>query len=534
MTRFLPRFTWGLACFLLLLCGAAHAQKFVIQGTVRDAQTDAPLDRTWIGLYNSERLLQQTWTDEKGFYRLPAQEGDWGTYWLDIRSTDEDYAPARQAVEVSAWDSIDVPIRLGEQAAPVFTLQGTVREENSARPLEGVWVGLSHRSKNLYALTDAEGYFELIGRGVPGYYRLDAKPVRTRHRTQSQTIHLKSPGLNRIEVSLPALAESARFATPEIVFPVEGRIVIAGTNLSVRACFVTLFRGREIVGQCWSDSEGCFQFEDVRAEPGTFGLLVEPHELFLEPVKLDIQVTEQGARKLRIEVPPREGRPVVVVNFSGEVFSMGGGKGLGWIKVTLLQDGVRLRQTWTNDFGRYEILDVAMPEGEATLLFQSLYPVYFPVAIQKKIERSGVIVVSPVLPAMNPAPVARVRLQGELSAQYTGEVENANLTLLYRGFPVARSKAAWGRFDWPLDLPLGDYELELVHPGRILALRNVPVHVTGNDFPLEEYTLRLTPWAYAWAFAALLAIAASIRVALVYFQRWRLRAKDLAMNREGH
>jgi hypothetical protein len=173
--------------------------------------------------------------------------------------------------------------------------------------------------------------------------------------------------------------------------------------------------------------------------PGTFGLLVEPDELFLEPVKLDVRVTERGARKLLIEVPPREGRRVAVVNFSGEVFSMGGGKGLGWVKVTLLQDGVRLRQTWTNDFGRYEILDVPMPEGQATLLFQPLYSVYFPHAVHKAIEQSGVISLSPVLLSMNSASTVRVRLQGELSAQSIGEVETANLTLFYRGFPVAQN-----------------------------------------------------------------------------------------------
>jgi len=533
MTRFFPRFAWGLVCLLLSLCGAAHAQKFVIQGTVKDLQAGTPIDHTWIGLYNSERLLQQTWTNEKGFYRLPPQEGDLGTYWLDICSANENYPPSRQAVEVSVWDYIEVPIRLGEQAIPVFTLQGVIQDQETQQGLESVWVGLANRSLGVHTLTDAEGYFELIGRGAPGDYRLEVKPVRTRHRAWSQTVRLKSPGLNRIDVPLPALAESARFATPDIVFPIDGRIVIAGTDLSARACYIQLFRGSEIHDKGWSDPEGHFKFDFVRAKPGPFELLVEPHELFLEPVKIEIIATEQGARKLLIEVPPREGRPVAVMNFSGEVFSLGGGKGLGWIKVTLLQDGVRLRQTWTNDFGRYEILDVPMPEGEAALLFQPLYPVYFPVAIHKKIERSGVIIVSPVLPAMNPAPVARVRLQGEMSGQDAGEVENTNLTLSYRGFPVARSKATWGRVDWPLDLPLGGYELDLVHPGRILALRDVPVHVTGNDLPLEEYVLRLTPWASVWALAALLASALSIRGALVYFRRWRLREKGLATNREG-
>lgn len=532
--RNLPsRFVWGVACFLFSLCGAAQAQKFVIQGTVRDRLTDAPLDRTWIGLYNSERLLQQTWTNEKGFYRLPPQEGDWGTYWLDIRSANENYPPFRQAIEVSIWDYIEVPIRLGEQATPVFTLQGVIQDQETGQGLESVWVGLSSRSLGVHALTDAKGYFELIGRGTPGEYRLEIKPVRTRHRSQTQTIRLKSPGLNRMDISLPALAESARFATPEIVFPVDGRIVIAGTDLSARACYVTLFRGKEIFDRGWCDPEGYFNFTYVRAKPGAFELMVEPHELFLEPVKTDIHATEWGARKLRIEVPPREGRRVAVVNFSGEVFSMGGGKGLGWVKVTLLQDGVRLRQTWTNDFGRYEILDVPMPEGKATLLFQPLYSVYFPLAVHKTIEQSGVIVVSPVLPAMNPAPTVRIRLQGELSTQFAGKVETANLILAYRGFPIARSKAVWGRLDWNLDLPMGDYELTLVHPGRFLALRNNPVHVSADELPLGEYRLQLTLWAYVGGGIMALAIGLSIRASLAYLRRRKLRPKSSIIGRNG-
>jgi hypothetical protein len=84
-----------------------------------------------------------------------------------------------------------------------------------------------------------------------------------------------------------------------------------------------------------------------------------------------------------------------------------------------------------------------------------------------------------------------------------------------------------------LDLPLGDYELNLVHPGRILALRNVPIRIAGNDLPLEDYVLRLTPWAYVWALAAVLVLALSIRVAFVYYRRWRLLPKGSATNRKG-
>ena len=65
-------------------CSLAQAQRFQVVGRVTDGETGAPMNRTWLGLYSSERLLAQGWTDLEGDYELPPIEEEPGAYRLEV------------------------------------------------------------------------------------------------------------------------------------------------------------------------------------------------------------------------------------------------------------------------------------------------------------------------------------------------------------------------------------------------------------------------------------------------------------------
>ena len=212
---------------IVLFSFSASAQKFQIYGTVTDAQNNQPIKDTWIGLYNSERLLQQGWTNAEGQYRLSPHEGDLGQYWLEIRPEDDRYANTRQPVDIPAWDLIEVPILLGRlQEGGTFVVEGYVREVKSEKSIRGAWLGLYQEKEILnYQASDADGHYSLSAQGLEGTYRIEVKPVRSPHQEMEELLEVKPPELIQRDFYLSPLPSNVSSSTPEVYLEVQGRLV---------------------------------------------------------------------------------------------------------------------------------------------------------------------------------------------------------------------------------------------------------------------------------------------------------------------
>ena len=262
-------------------------------------------------------------------------------------------------------------------------------------------------------------------------------------------------------------------------------------------------------------------FEDLLAKPGIFQIQIEPDEWYLQSLQKEIFISEKGIRNLKIELVPSEDHPLILTSFSGEVFSSGGGKGLGWVEVYLISNGHQIYKAWTNDFGRYQIPPVFIPQGEVTLVFLSLAHAYFPEVVNWKVEDKRMNLVSVDLVPLHSSPVVRMTLQGEILNPITGRPQEADLKMKWQGFEVARRKAELGKFDWQLDLPQGSYTLDILHPSRLMALRNQPINIEEGSFISGEYQLQLSKWAILLGLVLLGVILVIIQRVWKYFRTVR-------------
>jgi len=496
--------------------GRAHAQRFQIEGKAVNAETGLPLDRTWIGLYNSERLLAQTWTDAKGNYELPPVEGDPGLYWIDARPTDKEVLPHRQQIEVVDWGPMEVPLQLG--GSKRFALEGTVRAHLSREALEGVWLGLYREDQCIgHTVTDAAGHYLLAALGPLGVYRLEVKPVGMPFELRREEILVRSAELILKDVDLAALPPGERPEAGSVVFSVKGRLLIEGTELSARKATVQLWRGGRRYASASTDWDGRFALENVKGQPGDYRLIVDPEEWMLRRTEVDVILSEKDLVNQVIEVESVSDEPVLETSFTGEVFSAGGGRGLGWVQVYLVCKGRRIFKTWTNDFGRYEMVRMLVPQDEVTLVFLPLNHVFVPLTVRKTIEAKALQSVHATLPTLCAAPVTRVRLRGEITSSLTGKPVSSRLCLFDEDVPLTQADAPGGFYNWSLDLPQGDYRLELNDRHGLLSLSSEGIEVGDSEERERDYALEPTSRFYGFLSAAglvllLLAIVAIRRI----------------------
>lgn len=516
----------GLIALLMAgFCLESAAQRFQVVGTITDGETGHPMDRTWVGLYNSERMLTQTWTNFEGRYELPALEEELGLYHLEIRPTKEGYSPQRLSLEVQDWDRVVQPIQLWKGERERVVIAGNILGQDTRQGLQQVWIGL-YRGRECvgHTLSDTDGYFLLVGIGKEGNYRVEIRPVNLPYRAHSEVLSIKGGALAK-DFYLSPLQPGERAESPDVILSVKGRLVIEGTETSARKAMLWLQQGSRRFANTQSEWDGTFSMEGITARPGAYTLLVEPEEWFLNRTEVPVELTERGLDHLIIEVDSDFPQGVIEASFMGDVASAGGGAALGWVKVTLESHGHRVHQTWTNDLGRYEIIRILVPKGDATLVFQPLYRAFLPVVIPLDIRQNEVFRINPILPTLDLTPVRRVRLQGEIEGQLVGKQGHHRLRLYRHDILIGELQTESGAYRWDLALPEGQYELDISGRYRVFKLLRQPLNIQAAGTIENDYLLQVSRRA------ALLG-AAVLSVGLIAFLLWLAQFKR-AQDRSG-
>jgi 5-hydroxyisourate hydrolase-like protein (transthyretin family) len=452
----------SLWCFLLFAPGAS-AQQFQLIGRVVDAETQRPLPRVWVGLYTAHSLLAWSWTNQDGRFEMRPLERDLGAYYLEIRADEETGYPVQhRKIQIDRWDEIQVRVEMQRTGFGPFSVEGRILDEETGAPVDGVWVGLYEGSELVARVfSNPGGEYKLPYRGKLQTYQMEIKPVLKPYRERRLPVEVRQSGVIQKDLFLQPLPTGASLPKPEIVLEIDGRLLIKKTTLPVSNSTITLLQNSQKISTAFARPDGRFELEVPGIRPGFYILDIDAWNIFLEDIQIPLQVENEDIRNLEIAVPSRLECGLTKVNLTGEVFSAGGGRGMGWVAVYLLYQNYPLHKTWTNDFGRYEMRQVIVPHNKCRIVFFPQHRAFFPVVREVDFSNNNYQSVSVTLPALVLNPSVRQQASGRIENQFPGGPGAVEWTLLFNDFPAFRTKSRGEYYFWEADLPRDQYHLHL-------------------------------------------------------------------------
>lgn len=136
-----------------------------VEGTVTDAGTELALQDAQVELLGGESPVDQTTTDQTGFYTMTVHDGSY-----TLRFTKDGYQPLELQVTILAGETIVQNAQLQEIPPQVGDVQGTVIDRETSAQLEGVTVeALSQGSPVDSTVTNAAGFYGMTDLDVGTY-----------------------------------------------------------------------------------------------------------------------------------------------------------------------------------------------------------------------------------------------------------------------------------------------------------------------------------------------------------------------------
>jgi hypothetical protein len=438
------------------------------------------VNRTWLGLYDQEKMLRQAWTNSDGEYSFEPVEAALGEYVIQVLPKKVELQDQRLRVVVENWGVTKAPVELWEEK-PGVIIEGYVRAQDTRQPLEGVWLGAySGRQCAGYTTSEADGYYLITTRGEGDHYRLAVRPKKSGYRPADKDLATRGQPRMVEDIYLPPLAPGEKEESAEVIFSIRGRLLAEGSNFSAGLAEVALKKGRTTLASALSEPDGRFVLEGVTGKPGDYQIEVVPDSWALKKTLHPLHLKGVDIKGLSVEVKSRVGLPLTRTTLTGEVFSAGGGRGVGRVRVWLFFQGEEIINELTNDFGRYELIDLLLPVSKVRLVFQPYFTVFSPLVIQRKITREPVHSDQVLLPALELTPVESLTLSGDILTPWDNRLEQAEIRLLMDQHPVGYLKATAGQYNWQIYLPEGTYQMEVRDPHGLFHLKGKELEVTGS------------------------------------------------------
>jgi len=278
---------------------------------------------------------------------------------------------------------------------------------------------------------------------------------------------------------------------------------------------VVLKKGKKRLASADSNPEGRFRLDGVPVRSGTCELEYQPYSPLLLPARGTVFVGDGNIERVEVGVESVLGKDAFRTTITGEVYSAGGGKALSGVRVHLLSRGYRVGITETNAFGRYEFIRAIVSAGDVTLVFIPRNRVFLPVTLKPALEKADLNILPAVLPSLELSPVENARFQGKVESFLGDHNWGYDIRFYLDDIPLIRGSFYQSFFNWGLQMPLGEYKIQVKDHAFLLKLPPQRIQVMNSEPLIANYRMLPSIWFYASVLLVFLVLAG----AGIYFFR---------------